>query len=68
MNKSTLIQTAALLAVAVIMVAATNVKSSPLNSQVTTAATTASPMAIYARDVAHAMRRAETGVLLVEDR
>lgn len=61
MNKSTLIQTAALLAVGLILVGASNVKSSPLNSGVT--ATTAGPMAVYAHDVAKAIRRAETGAL-----
>jgi len=66
MNKRTLIQTAAVFAVAVVLVAASNVKSSPLNFQDTQA--TASPIAVYAHDVGKAIRRAETGVLLTEDR
>ena len=62
MNKSSFIKTAAFLAVGLVVVAASNVKSSPLNSPVKT--TTASPMAIYAHDVAKAIRRAETGALV----
>jgi hypothetical protein len=69
MTKSTFIHAATFVAVGLIVVAASNVMSSPLNSQATaTAKNTPSPMAIYARNVAHEMRRAETGVLLVEDR
>ena len=66
MNRSTFIQTAAYLAVGLIVVAASSVKSSPLNS--TPTATTANPMAVYAHDVAKAIRRAETGAMSIEDR
>ncbi|HTP83948.1 MAG TPA: hypothetical protein VMQ11_13445 [Alphaproteobacteria bacterium] len=66
MNQSKLIHTAAFLAIGLIVVATSNVMSSPLNSQVK--ATTASPMALYAHDVAKAIRRAETGALSIEDR
>ncbi|HTY65284.1 MAG TPA: hypothetical protein VMH36_01435 [Alphaproteobacteria bacterium] len=62
MNKSTLIQAATFVAVGLIVVAASNVMSSPLNSQVK--ATTASPMAVYAHDVGKAIRRAETAALV----
>ncbi len=66
MNTSTLIHTAALLAIGFIIIAASTVQSTPLNSK--PAVTTASPLAIYAHDVGKAMRRAETGVLSMEDR
>ncbi len=66
MNKSKLIHTAAFLAVGLIVVAVSSVKSSPLNSQVKANAA-ASPMAVYAHDAA-AIRRAKTGALSTQDR
>ncbi|MBV8538067.1 MAG: hypothetical protein JO128_20895 [Alphaproteobacteria bacterium] len=65
MTKSKLIHAAAFVAIGFIVVAASHVKSSPLNSEVK--ATAASPMAVYAHDAA-AIRRAKTGALPAQDR
>ncbi len=66
MKKTTLIPTAALLAVGLIIVAASNVTFAPVNSETTAKA--ASPLAAYAHGAGKTMRRAEAGILTIQDR
>ena len=67
MDKSAFIQRFSLVTVSLLLMAGSAVQSQTL-SATQAGFTTASPIAIYAHDVAKAMRRAETGMPSFEDR